>query len=74
MKSINILGLKIYILNGNLIYEEYKNAYIELIRLKEELKDFPTVSQWNKYAQSYRLLSSQSIEYISRTKLESIKR
>lgn len=43
-------------------YEESIKCLKEITRKKEK---FPTIQEWNKYAKKNKLLSSESIKYIS---------
>jgi hypothetical protein len=46
---------------------EYRITYEELKRLTRELKKFPTVGEWDKFANKNNLLSSTTIKFINKT-------
>ena len=46
---------------------EYKIAYEKLKRLTRMLKKFPTVEQWDEFANKNNFLSSTTIKFISKT-------
>ena len=47
-----------------LIY--YNNSYKALKKVTNEMKKFPLVQEWNKYAKENNYLSHLSLEYISK--------
>lgn len=46
------------------MYESCRESYNELEKITRMLGRFPTVKEWNLYAQKNKFLSNQSIEYI----------
>lgn len=46
--------------------EYYDKSYSELKDITKELKKFPTVKEWNKYAKENNFLCHLSLEYISK--------
>lgn len=50
------------------IKPNYEKSYIELKQKTDEMKRFPTVQEWNKYAKEKGCLSNVSMEYISELK------
>lgn len=49
----------------NLLYTWYEESYQRLQQITKEQLKFPSVGEWNQYAQKYHYTSSQVLEYIS---------
>lgn len=44
--------------------------YEEIKKLTKELKHFPSMPEWNKYAVENNLLSAVTLEYVLRNEVE----
>lgn len=44
----------------------YEKSYMELKKITDDFKKFPSVPEWNLYAKNNDLLSNVSMEYISK--------
>ena len=49
----------------NLMYNKYLESMFELRKISKIFGEFPTISEWNKYAKENYLLNSESIKYMS---------
>ena len=49
----------------NVMYNKYLDSMYELRKISKEFGEFPTVEEWNQYAKTNYLLSSESLKYIS---------
>jgi len=56
---------KEYSEESNMI-DYYKQSYKALKKITDEMKKFPSVQEWNKYAKENNYLSNVSLEYISK--------
>ena len=48
------------------MYLYYKMSYKKLKDVTQQLKKFPTVQEWNKFAKENNYLSNVSVEYIAK--------
>lgn len=61
----NSIEIRVYPAKSVIPYY-YKVSYNRLQYLTYEKNRFPTVAEWNAYAKENRLLSSESMKYISK--------
>ena len=54
---------------NNFMNEKYNKSYEYLKYLTITLGEFPSIEEWNQYAQKTNCLNSQSMQYISRNEL-----
>lgn len=47
------------------IYKKYIESINALEKITQDFAEFPSIPEWNKYAEEKGLLSSESIKYIS---------
>lgn len=56
------------------ISENYNASYSALIKITEDFGEFPTIPEWNKYAQEHGYLNHISLQFITKLNWSKIRR